>query len=73
MWCLHQPRVSCVVSSRSGQDRLGGLEWAVRVCLAGVEQKSGDNMAPQYLLVTKKHKNLLPAEGMSAWLPGTLG
>ena len=39
---------------------------------AGLEDKNGDNMAPQYLLVTKKNKTLLPAEvgQLSTWLPG---
>lgn len=38
---------------------------------AGLEDKNGDNMAPQYLLVTKKNKTLLPAEvgRLSTWLP----
>lgn len=50
--------------------------WVARVWgwdhPAGLEQKNGNNMAPQYLLVTK-HKNLsakVVVVGISAWLPG---
>lgn len=30
VWCLHQPGVSCVVSSRRRRDRLGGLGHTAR-------------------------------------------
>lgn len=53
------------------------MNWVARVWgwdhPTGLEQKNGNNMAPQYLLVTKKHKNLsakVVVVGVSAWLPG---
>lgn len=59
MWCLHQPGVSCVVSSRRHQHPPGGLEQAARRAVSLVWNKSGDNTAPQDLLVSEKHRPLL--------------
>lgn len=51
--------VSCVVSSRRRQHPPGGLEQAARRAVSLVWNKSGDDTAPQDLLVSEKHRPLL--------------